>query len=197
MRDVGRPDVYSLHGQDGDRACTWYDDAAVVCWFPRVGAQHDDTEFENRAVNQELLPDEDDYTVLEVERENLDFDHRIGPGIRQMVGEAIEPPNTPVRRTVGDLLALDVTVEVVPVDDEVMADLYITVGVPPLDDPPEGWPGRDLPIFLAELATQLPADDLVLAFPAELPGTDRTARPIDFSSELAVVVEGWVASVPD
>ena len=43
-----------------------------------------------------------------------------------MVGEAIESPNTPVRRTVGDLLALDVTIEAVPVDDEVIADLYIT-----------------------------------------------------------------------
>lgn len=191
MRDVGRPDVYSLHGPDGDRACTWYDDEADVCWFLGWVAQHDYTEFENRAVNHELLPDEDDYTVLEVERENLDFDHRVAPGIREMVDEAIGSPNTPVRRTVGHLLALDVTVEVVPVDDVVIADLYITVGVPPLDDPPEGWPGRELPIRLAELATQLPADDLLLAFPMEVPGIDGTPRPIDFGSELAVVVEGW------
>lgn len=195
MRDVGRPDIYSLHGPDGDRACTWYDDEAEVCWFLGWVAQHDYTEFENRALNHELLPDEDDYTVLEVERESLDFDHRVAPGIRQMVGEAIESPNTPVRRTVGDLLALDVTVEVVPVDDEVIADLYITVGVPPLNDPPEGWPGRELPIRLAELATQRPADDLLLTFPMEVPGIDGTARPIDFGSELAVVVEGWEPAI--
>ena len=130
-------------------------------------------------------------------RDGDDFDRRIAPGILQMVGEAIESPNTPVRRTVGDLLALDVTIEAVPVDDEVIADLYITVGVPPLDDPPEGWPGRELPIRLAELATQRPADDLVLAFPAAVPGSDGTARPIDFSSELAVVVEGWEPAIPD
>lgn len=197
MRDVGRPDVYSLHGPDGDRACTWYDDDAEVCWFLGWVAQHDYTEFENRAVNHELLPDEDDYTVLEVERENLDFEHRIAPGIRQMVGEAIETPNTPVRCTVGDLLALDVTVEVVPVDGEVIADLYITVGVPPLDEPPEGWPGRDLPIRLAELATRSPADDLILTFPADVPGSDGRPRPIDFGSELAVLVEGWEPPNPE
>jgi hypothetical protein len=33
--------------------------------------------------------------------------------------------------------------------------------------------------------------DLALAFPAEVPGSDGTLRPIDFGSELAVVVEGW------
>ncbi|MBK5221355.1 MAG: hypothetical protein JJE52_00450 [Acidimicrobiia bacterium] len=135
--------------------------------------------------------------MLEVERETLDSNHQIGPGTRHMVGEAIKSPNTPVRRTVGDLLELDVTVEVVPVDDEVLADLYITVGVPPLEDPPEGWPGRELPIRLAELATQLPADDLVLAFATEVPGSDGTPRRINFASELAVVVEGWESAISD
>ncbi len=105
MRNVGRPDVYSLHGSAGDRACTWYDDDAQVCWFLGWVAQHDYTEFESRALNGELLPDLDDYTVLEVEQENLDFDRRIGAGLRQMVDDAVQAPNTPVRRTVGDLLS--------------------------------------------------------------------------------------------
>lgn len=197
MRDVGRPDVYSLHGPDGDRACTWYDDEAGVCWFLGWVAQHDYTEFETRAANHELLPDEDDYTILEVERENLDFDQRIGPGIQAMVAEAFASPNSAIKGTVGDLLVLHVTVEIVLVDDEVLADLYITVGVPPLEDPPEGWPGRELPVRLAELATGLPADDLVLGFPAEVPGSHGPPRPIDFGSQLAVVVQGWEPSTPD
>jgi hypothetical protein len=195
MRDVGRPDVYALHGPDGDRACTWFDDEAAVCWFLGWVPQHDYAEFEDRAANGDLLPNEDDYTVLEVERENLDFDQRIGPGIRRMVDEALDHPGASVRRTVGDLLALDVSVEAVPLDDTTVVDLYISVGVPPLDEPPAGWPGRELPTRLAELATGADADELQLDFPTAVPSAAGTTRPVEHGNELAVVVRTW--ALPD
>ena len=152
MRDVGRGDVHSLHGPVGQRACTWLDEESKVCWFLGWVAQHDYTEFETRAANDELLPSLDDETVLDVERETLDFAFRIGPGLRRMFREAVDSPGTPIRRTVGSLLQLDVTVEAVMVDGDRIADVYITTRVPPLDDPPPGWPGRELPLRLAELA---------------------------------------------
>lgn len=191
MRDVGRPDIYSLHGFDGDRACTWFDEASGVCWFLGWVPQHDYAEIENRAASDELLPDEDDYTVLELERENLDFAQRVGSGLRQMVDEALDRPGLAVRRRVGNLLELDISVEAVPVGHGTVVDLYITVGVPPLDDPPAGWPGPELPTRLAELATDSEASELDLSFPMEVPSETGDARAVVPGRELAIVVLTW------
>ena len=186
MRNVGRADIYSLHGPVGQRACTWFDEESKVCWFLGWVAQHDYTEFETRAVNDELLPSLDDETVLEVERETLDFEHRVGPGLRQMLGQALGSPGVPIRRTVGSLLQLDVTVEAVVVDGDRIADVYITTRVPPLDDPPPGWPGRELPEHVARLAVG--DSDCDIDFPTEVPGDEGAMRRVEFGAELAVVI---------
>lgn len=158
IRNVGRPDIYSLHGFAGDRACTWYDADAEVCWLLGWVRGHDYAEFEKRAVNGELLPDEDDYTILETEREELDFTHRVGPGVLTLVADALDAPGHVIRRTVGDLLQLEVSVVAEPIGDDQLVDIFLTVRVPPIDDAPAGWPGRELPIRLAELATENLAD---------------------------------------
>lgn len=44
-----------------------------MCWFIGYTAQHDYGLFETRAANDELLPGERDETLLDVEREQLDF----------------------------------------------------------------------------------------------------------------------------
>lgn len=56
MNNVGVPDVFSLHGRFGDRAATWFDKTNQVCWLLGVVGQHEYTEFEHRAANDELLP---------------------------------------------------------------------------------------------------------------------------------------------
>ncbi len=76
-------------------------------------------------------------------------------------------------------------------EDELLADLYITVEVPPLDDPPAGWPGRELPTRLAELSANVPAEGLDLDFPTEVPDSHEGRRGLDLASELAVVMRGW------
>lgn len=189
MRGVGRRDVHALHGPVGQRACTWFDEESKVCWFLGWVPQHDYAEFETRAANDELLPSLHDETVLEVERETLDFTFRVGPGLRRMLAEALDTPGTSILRTVGDLLQLDVTVEAIVVDGDRIADVYITTRVPPLEAPPPGWPGRELPTRLAQLAVGR-VDEDEIEFPTEVPDGDGAMRPVDFGSELAVVVRG-------
>lgn len=191
MRNVVRHDIHALRGPVGERACTWFEEAAGVCWFLGWVAQHDFTELEERAANGELLPDVEDLTTLTRERQNVDFATVIGLGIRTMVNLALDAPDRPVRRTIGSLLQLDVAVEAVPIEDTTLADIYITVKVPPLHDPPQGWPGSELPIRLAELATDEEADALHLEYPERVPTEDGASRQIDFAQELAVVVRGW------
>ena len=64
MRNVGRPDIYSLHGRDGVRACTWFDTANGVCWFLGCVDQHDYGAFEARAASGDLLPSVIDIEIL-------------------------------------------------------------------------------------------------------------------------------------
>ena len=51
--------------------------------------QHDYSLFETRAARGELLPDEDDRVLLELEREELDFELRVDPA-----GPDSESPST-------------------------------------------------------------------------------------------------------
>lgn len=192
MHNVGRPDIYSLHGFNGDRACTWYDADEEVCWLLGWVAQHDYIEFETRAANSELLPDEDDYIVLEVEREELEFAHQIAPGVRKMLAKALVAPGQPVRHTVGELLQLEVSVLAEPVGEDQLIDVFLTVRVPPIKDPPPGWPGRELPTRLAEFAADGQVANLDLDFPAEVPDAAGGVRPLDFGHELAVTIRGLV-----
>lgn len=196
LRDVGRHDIYSVRGPVGERACTWYDRSSGICWFLGRVAGHDYDEFEVRAANGELLPSEDDYTSLEFEREELDLASTVGPGVRRLVDQAVDRPGVPVRRTVGHLLQLDVSVLALDADDDTYRELYITVRVPPLEPPPQDWPGGDgIAERVAELATNLPAEELSLEFPTEVPAGTREVRQIDFSAERAVVIRGW--TLPD
>ncbi len=191
MRNVGRPDIYSLHGSSGDRACTWHDVDAEVCWLLGWVRQHDYSELEGRAANSRLLPDEDDYTILEVEREELEFTHRVKPGIRTMMGKALETPGSLIRHTVGELLQLEISILVELVDGVRLVDAFLTVRVPPLADPPPGWPGSELPTRLAELLTDRPASP-DLSFPLEVPNGAGGVRSVDFGHELAVTIRGLV-----
>jgi len=185
LRDVGGPDIYSLHGRDGVRACTWFDDANKVCWFLGCVDEHDYAEFETRAANNELLLDEEDLTILIHERGH--FDQAVSDGISHLVDQALAAPSHPQRGTVGGLLRLEISVIAVPSDDGTLADLYIVVRTPPLAKnatQPSGWPGTHLLERLAELATGVDAESLTLSAPAELPTSGGT-RPVDYSNEMA------------
>lgn len=39
MRNVGRHDIYSLHGRDGQRACTWFEAAAYALGLALEGSE--------------------------------------------------------------------------------------------------------------------------------------------------------------
>ncbi|HTV10398.1 MAG TPA: hypothetical protein VME20_00925 [Acidimicrobiales bacterium] len=92
--------------------------------------QHDYSLFETRAARGELLPDEDDRVLLELEREDLDFELHVGPGLRHLVDQALARPGEPARGTVGDLMRLEVTTIAVAVDRTELVDLTIVVRLP-------------------------------------------------------------------
>ena len=145
--------------------------------------------FEGRAANGELLPDLRDETLLELEREHLDFALRVGPGLRALIRAAVGSPGTPQRGCVGALLRLEVTVIIVPIDDSALADLFISIALPLLDDdtiPPPDWPGSDLQERLVELAFGGEPDNWDVA--QQLPSEDGRDRPADLARELPIAV---------
>ncbi len=198
MRNVGRSDIYSLHGPAGGRACTWYDDDAGVCWFLGFTPQHDYALFEDRAANDDLLPSVDDETIFEIEQEELDFDQRIGPGLRQLVDLAERAPNAPQRATVGLLLRLEVCVELLVVEDDSLSDLTISVRLPPVVEgavPPPDW--SDEPLLERLVASVDPdrSSDEVEWNPASLPSGPAEEgagqRRVDHAREVAVRLPNW------
>lgn len=180
MRDVGRPDVY--------------DEDASVCWLLAWVPQHDYAQLEVRAANDELLPGVDDYTVLELEREEVDLAHLVRPGLVFLRDEAVAFPGVPVRRTIGGLLQMEVTAEVVELDEGLLADVHLTVRFPPLADPPHDWPGAALPDRLAELFTGASRVDLEIEHVTEIPDDGGGERTVDLVYERAIVIRGW--SIP-
>lgn len=200
MHSVGRPDIYSLHGPAGGRACTWYDSDAAVCWFLGFTPQHDYILFETRAANDELLPSLDDEVTLEIELEELDFDHRVTPDLRQLVARAERSPNHPQRATVGALLRLDVCVELLVVEDDAISDLTISVRLPPMVDgatSPPDW--SDVPLLerlVALIDPRRTADQIDWA-PTSIPTgpaeEGSTHREVDPARELAVRLPDWPA----
>lgn len=189
LRNLGRPDIHPLHGTAGGRACTWHDAEGGVCWFLGYTSEHDYALFENRAANDELLPNLRDETLLELEREQMDFATRVGPGLRVLVRAAAQSPAVPRRGRVGALLRLEVTVIVVPIDESSLADLFISVALPLHDaetrTPPD-WPGSSLQERLVELAIGGPPD--AWDIPHRLPGEDGEDRACDLSRELPIAV---------
>jgi len=200
MHSVGRPDIYSLHGPAGGRACTWYDSDAAVCWFLGFTPQHDYILFETRAANDELLPSLDDEVTLEIELEELDFDHRVTPDLRQLVARAERSLNHPQRATVGALLRLDVCVELLVVEDDAISDLTISVRLPPMVDgatSPPDW--SDVPLLerlVALIDPRRTADQIDWA-PTSIPTgpaeEGSTHREVDPARELAVRLPDWPA----
>jgi hypothetical protein len=188
MLNVGRPDIYSLHGQVGYRACTWHDRHERVCWFLGFVRQHDYGEFEERAAAGELLPSDEDYAALYVEQENLDFARRVAPGVRKLIKQASTDGGRS-RGTVGSLLRLDVAVEMVAVGDDEVADAHILVRLPhPDTGRPPDWPGPSLLPALAEAALgRCPDDTEVVYSPPMVPG-ESGLRPLDHASEMCVLI---------
>ena len=106
---MGQGDVHPLHGPAGARAATWFDSQNEVCWFLGFSPAHDYGLFEARAEARELLPSEDDETLLELEQEEHDFELRLGPGLVKLVDTAIKSPGNPARGTVGALMRVEVS----------------------------------------------------------------------------------------
>jgi hypothetical protein len=187
---MGRGDILPLHGPAGGRAATWFDAVSGVCWFVGFSPEHNYELLERRAVVDELLPDEEDETALELEREELDFDVRVGPGLRILVRMARETPSQPARGTVGELLRLEVTATVVSIEESELVDLWLIVQIPVEGRRPSEWPGGALLERIAQLATGRDVAELELKHPDEIP-TSQGARALDRSRELGIQVCNW------
>lgn len=187
LHDVGRPDIAPLHGTDGSRACTWFDRENRVVWFLGFTAEHDYELFENRAAHGDLLPSEHDEILLELTRQELDFEFRVAPGVRILVQASLDNPMVTQRGTVGSLLRLEVTAESAPIDDNMIADVYICVQLPLPDERGDvpGWPGPDLTEKLARLVGIY--GDLEVA-PGQVPDGNGGFRPLDWSREIALAL---------
>lgn len=195
--NLGRGDVYSLHGQLGFRAATWFDANNAVCWMVAFTSEHDYKQVEARAANDELLPDARDYAQLFAERDAAWHVHRAGSGLNVLVHDARQRPNTVVPGALAGALPCQVFAEVLVVepadfdpDDDV--DLWILFRTyPPI--------GRDWlpPHFEAELIAHIDGAQALVAtdrvewhceqFPVEPhEKADVTYRPVDAGKEIVV-----------
>jgi len=166
-----------------------------VCWFLGFSPQHDHGVFETRAANDELLPSLDDEVTLEVELEELDFEHRVSPDLRRLVAQAEQFPNQPQQATVGALLRLDVCVELLIIEDDAISDLTIIVLLPPVTDgatAPPDWSDAPLLERLVALIDPRRTVDQVDWAPTSVPTgpaeEGSTHRAVDPARELAVRV---------
>jgi hypothetical protein len=188
LHSVGRGDIDSLHGRDGSRAATWYDEEHSVCWFLGFTQSHDYSLLTERALNDELLPDDQDMAIIRKKTEDQRFDERVGPGVRRLVTRAVGNPRIPARGTVGGLLRLTVAAVVERVGDRSLADVYVALRLPPLEKDvrrPPDWPGPELAERLAALATRGERDEIlrVVTMPNGL-----SDRRVDPAKELAFVI---------
>jgi hypothetical protein len=199
LSKVGHPDICELHGLGGERAATWFDADSGVCWFLGLSPDHTYKHFEDRAAVGELLPTLRDETLLELERQERDFDHRVERDLRLLVASALERPGIPTRATVGELLQLEVTALVIDLGGARLVDLALIVHLPapvadderPSDWRPPAWPGGKLVERLAGIATGLgEALSGHLAYPEQVE-TAEGHRAIDRSRELCIVVTNW------
>lgn len=184
LHSAGRPDIISLHSASGGRAATWHDPDNAVVWFVGFTPEHDYTVFEQRAATGVLLPDEDDEILLELEREQRDFEQRFRPGVTALVGQAAASPGVPQRGTVGGLLRLELSAVVVPAGGALLGDVWIIVHLPlhrTATDVP-GWPGSDLLTTVAGVVGEGELD-----YTTEVPDGD-SWRPLDPAGEMGIVV---------
>jgi hypothetical protein len=186
IANVGRPDIIALHGPEHGRAVTWFDSDNDVCWFLAFSPEHDYKLFEDRAAKDGLLPSHDDLTILILERRTANFDRLFGPPIAEMLKAAVSDPGVPLRRTVRSQLQIELTVIEVVIDGSTLREIFLTVRVPPLTEfRPDGWPSRDIPRRLMELATRHSRSHLQLRDPEEVPDSSAGFRPVDWQHELA------------
>lgn len=124
----------------------------------------------------------------------MTFELRIGPGLAYLVTEAINHPGQPVKGTVGALMRLEVSAIVVQVGASDLVDLTLIVHLPLVvggASAPPDWPGTELLIRLAELATSQDFASLELDYPTSAP-PGGGLRPIDRATELPISVRNWV-----
>ena len=154
LHNMGRPDIAELHTTSGGRAATWYDKENEVVWFLGFTPEHHYKHLEVRAAADQLLPDHEDLTALILEREELDFSHRVKVDLYALLRDACSSPGEPRKGRVGQLLRLEVTAIVIEIDTDKLADFYVLIRLPPRAEdtpPPPGWPGKHLQARLAEL----------------------------------------------
>jgi hypothetical protein len=188
--NLGRPDVMSLHGPAGERAATWYDADHRVCWFLAYTPTHDYAHFEQRAANDELLPDDGDYAQLLAERDLTWRVHQAGRELNGLIRTALERPNKGVEGSLGSSLPCQVFAEVLVIDDESAVDVWISFRTYPA--PAEAW----LPSYyeaelvaLIEGGTELIDAGRVTWYCTEFPvagDVEVTYRPIDVGKETII-----------
>ena len=195
MRNVGRPDIYSLHGRDGIRAATWHDDEFGICWLLGVVKEHDYASIEERSKNGELLPTEDDYAIYF--EQTPSFEELVTVDLRTVVSAALMRPFTPQEATLGNLVRTFVATVVEQVNGAHIADLFIGVLLPPLPRGrarPTDWPGSALLERLAELATGIEFEELDVSVPIQIPNGPTRWRDVNPTREMVIVVKNY--SVP-
>jgi hypothetical protein len=110
------------------------------------------------------------------------------------VTSALAQPEHPIRGTVGSLVRIEVSALVVEADGTKLIDLSLIVHLPVMvagSATPPGWPGVGPSPTMAELATAQDSAALDLDYPGAV-ATPGGSRTIDKSTELAIVVRGWV-----
>lgn len=194
MRNVGRPDIYSLHGRDGIRAATWHDDEFGICWLLGVVKEHDYASIEERSKNGELLPTEDDYAIYF--EQTPSFEELVTVDLHAVVSEALMSPFTPQEATLGGLVRTFVAAVAEQLNGSHIADLFIGVLLPPLPRGvarPIDWPGSALLERLAELATGIEFEELDVAAPIQVPNGPTHWRDVNPRREMVIVVKNYSA----
>lgn len=194
MRNVGRPDIYSLHGRDGIRAATWHDDEFGICWLLGVVREHDYASIEERSNNGELLPTEDDYAIYF--EQTPSFEELATVELHAVVSAALLSPLTPQEATLGGLVRTFVAAVAEQLNGSHIADLFIGVLLPPLPRGrarPTDWPGSALLERLAELATGIEFEELDVAVPIQIPNGPTQWRDVNPKREMVIVVKNYSA----
>lgn len=177
--------VHKLKSGSRNRACVKVHPALRTVWFLGFTAAHDYGLFEDRHATGGLYPSDAELAEAIAARRAEGFEDRVGPGLRVLLDRAAATPGHPQRGMIGGLLKVDVTVVVIQVDDDQMADAFITVRMPPDGDPSavERWPGNQLLPVLADTCHVAYSH---LGYPPQVPDDQGGLREVDRSRESAI-----------
>lgn len=177
--------VHKLKSGSRNRACVKVHEAGSTVWFLGFTDAHDYHLFEQRHANGILYPSDAELAEAIAARRSESFEDRVSPGLRELVDRAAEEPGSPQRGTVGGMLRLEVSVLVVEVDDEGLADVFIAVQMPPEGDPGavEGWPGNQLLPVLADASR---VAFVSMNYPTHVPDGQGSLRAVRLGHEHAV-----------